>query len=139
MSDLDAFTVHPDHVAVVKANAPFVDDAMALDWIAGNHRGDLALPPGTAVKVRFLKLRDESVKDDVLRVVGGVKDKFGRQFSVGENFSPARAKGFSIGSLVVFGGIKELEEVDLDEKDKIEEYVEEEIVVDYVVPSSREV
>ena len=92
--------------------------------------------------MRFLKLKDESVKDDVLSAVGGAKDKFGgvvRQFSCGENFSPARAKGFSIGSLVVFGGIKELEEVDLDEKDKIEEYVEEEIVVDYVVPSSREV
>ncbi|KAI9122824.1 hypothetical protein K1719_005713 [Acacia pycnantha] len=144
-SDLDAYTTHPSHVSVVKANAPFCDDSMALDWVADDLRGDLVLPPGSAVRVRFMKLKEnssEEVKNEILGVLRGIKDKFSEisQFSCGENFSPGRAKGFSIGSVAVFAGISELEAMDSNEestkheKDKIGEHVESEIVIDYVVP-----
>ncbi|XP_028751479.1 stress-response A/B barrel domain-containing protein UP3 [Neltuma alba] len=145
-ADLDAYTTHPAHVSVVKANAPFCDDTMALDWVAHDLRGDLVLPPGSAVRVRFLKLKENSsdeVKNEILGVLREIEDKFSEisQFSCGENFSPGRAKGFSIGWVAVFGGIRELEAVDSNEewgkyeKDKIGEYVEREMVMDQVVAS----
>lgn len=144
--DLDAYTTHPSHVSVVKANDPFCDDAMALDWLADDLQGDLVLPPGSAVRVTFLKLKENSsddVKQEILGLLRGIKDKFSEisQFSCGENFSPGRAKGFSIGLVAVFPGIRELEAVDSNEelmkyeKDKIGEHVESEMVIDYVVPS----
>ena len=77
------------------------------------------LQPGSALKVSFLKLKEglgDGVRDEVSGVVGGIKDRFGgiRQFSYGENFSPARAKGFSIASIAVFDGKDELDGVGFD-------------------------
>ena len=63
------------------------------------------------------------------------------EFSLGENFSPGRAKGFSIASLAVFPGPRELEAVDSNEelvnyqKDKVRDQIESVVVVDYVVPA----
>ncbi|KAF7837921.1 stress-response A/B barrel domain-containing protein UP3-like [Senna tora] len=129
--DLDAYTTHPSHVAVVKENAGLHDDAMALDWVVQDLQGDLVVPPGSAVRFSFLKLKENSadeVRNEVLGVVAGIRDKFGEisQFTCGENFSPGRAKGFSIGWLAVFPGITEMEAVDFNEfvKDKIGDHLE---------------
>ena len=143
--DLASYSLHPDHLAVVRESVlPICDDIMAVDWLAHGLGAQLSPPPGSALRLSFLKLREGSgaeEKSQVLAAVEGVKDGFGQisQLSVGENFSPARAKGFSIASLAVFPGVSELEAVDSDKealdshKDKVRDYLESVIVVDYVV------
>ncbi|KAK7363289.1 hypothetical protein VNO77_05425 [Canavalia gladiata] len=141
--DLDAYSAHPSHVSVVKGNVlPIIDDIMAVDWVADDLRGDLVPPQGSAIRVSFLKLKENAVRDEVLGVVRGLPESFKQisQLSCGENFSPARAKGFSIASLAVFPGPSELEAVDSNEelvnyqKDKVRDHIETVVVVDYVVP-----
>ncbi|KAI9123193.1 hypothetical protein K1719_006082 [Acacia pycnantha] len=144
--DLGSYSAHPSHPSVVKGSVlPICEDIMAVDWVGQNLEGDLVPPPGSAIRVSFLKLKEnlgDEVKNEVLGVIGGIKDKFGqiRQLSYGENFSPARAKGFSIASLAVFPGQAELDAVDSNEdlvnhqKDKVREHLDSVLVLDYVVP-----
>lgn len=117
---------------------------MAVDWVADDLQGPLSLPLGSALRVSFLKLKEssgEGAKCEVLEAIKGIKNSFSQiaQLSVGENFSPARAKGFSIASLAVFPGTSELEAVDSDQelvnsqKEKVRDYLDSVIVVDYVV------
>ena len=90
------------------------------------------------------EIEGESWKDEVLGVIKGLKEKFGgiEEITCGENFSPARAKGFSIASIAIFKGVKEMEEADSNQelvklqKEKVKDYVESAIAVDYVVPSA---
>lgn len=143
--DLASYSQHPSHVSVVKESVlPIVDDIMAVDWVADDLPGPVALPLGSALRVSFLKLKEsvgEGAKSEVLEVVKGIKNSFSGidQLSVGENFSPGRAKGFSIASLAVFPGPSELEAVDSDQelvnshKEKVRDYLESVVVVDYVV------
>ncbi|KAL6220931.1 hypothetical protein ACLB2K_008684 [Fragaria x ananassa] len=144
--DLAAYAVHPTHISVVKEGLPFCDDLMAVDWIADGLTGPVGLSPASAIRVTVLKLKEElgeAAKGEVLEAIKGIKGKFGEvgQVTVGENFSPGRAKGYSIASVAVFKGVKEMEEVDSKEelakpeKDKITEYLDNVVVVDYVVPS----
>ncbi|XP_061995798.1 stress-response A/B barrel domain-containing protein UP3-like [Rosa rugosa] len=145
--DLAAYTVHPGHISVVKdLGLPIVDDIMAVDWVADGLTGTVALSPGSAIRVAVLKLKEElgeAAKGEVLEVIRGIKGKLGEagQISVGENFSPGRARGYSIASVAVFKGVSEMEEVDSKqemeevEKDKVREYLDSVIVLDYVVPS----
>lgn len=118
---------------------------MAVDWVANDLSGPVAPPPGSAMRVTFLKLKEglgESEKARVLDVIGGIKGVFPviDQISFGENFSMGRAKGFSIGSIAVLPGLSELEAMDSDseranlEKDKARDLIESVIVLDYVVP-----
>ncbi|KAF1887625.1 hypothetical protein Lal_00040679 [Lupinus albus] len=144
--DLESYSAHPNHLSVVKGSVlPIVDDIMAVDWIADDLTGDLVPPQGSAIRVSFLKLKEnvgDQVKDEVIGVIKGIPDNFKgiSQLSVGENFSPARAKGFSIASLAVFPGTSELEAVDSNpelvnyQKDKVRGYLENVLVLDYVVP-----
>lgn len=147
--DLNAYSAHPDHVSVVKNSVlPICADIMAVDWVAENLQGEIAPPPGSAYRVSFLKLKEnfgEEVKTEILQTVGEMKDKFGQisQLSYGENFSPARAKGFSIASLAVFPGVGELEAVGENEevvnsqKEKARKHLEGVVIIDYVVPSQQ--
>ncbi|KAM7258730.1 hypothetical protein ACFE04_014471 [Oxalis oulophora] len=145
--DLAAYSSHPSHVSVVKDSVlPNCDDIMAVDWV-----GDVppkGIVPGSAIRVTFLKLKEglgEEVKDKVLEVIRSIKDCFGgkiSELSYGENFSPARAKGFSIAALAVFPGASEMEAVDANGevtnllKEKVRDYLDGVIVCDYVVPST---
>ncbi|XP_019443171.1 PREDICTED: stress-response A/B barrel domain-containing protein UP3 [Lupinus angustifolius] len=145
--DLESYSAHPNHLSVVKGSVlPIVDDIMAVDWIAHDLVGDLVPPQGSAIRVSFLKLKEnvgDQVKDEVIGVIKGIPDNFKgiSQLSVGENFSPARAKGFSIASLAVFPGTRELEAVDSNpelvnyQKDKVRDHLENVLVLDYVVPA----
>ncbi|WCJ42765.1 Stress-response A/B barrel domain-containing protein UP3 [Euphorbia peplus] len=145
--NLAAYSAHPSHVTVVKESVlPVCDDVMAVDWVADDLQGPLVLAPGSAVRVTFLKLKEglgEDVKDEVLSVIKGIKGSFGgiQQLTCGENFSPGRAKGYSIASLAVFPGISEMDELDANEelvelqKEKVRDYLESVIVLDSVVPS----
>lgn len=144
--DLNAYSAHHSHVSVVKGSVlPICDDIMAVDWVAHNLQGDLVPPPGSAMRVSFLKLKEnlgDEIKNEVLGVISGIKDKIReiRQLSYGENFSPARAKGYSLASLAVFPGPGDLDALDSneklvnDQKDKAREHLESVVVVDYVVP-----
>lgn len=141
--DLEAYSAHPSHIGVVKGNVlPIVDDIMAVDWVAEDLSGDLIPPQGSAIRVTFLKLKENAVGNEVLEVMKGIHEKFEQitQYTYGENFSPARAKGFSIASLAVFPGQSELAALDANhelvnyEKDKVRDHLESVVAVDYVVP-----
>ncbi|KAF9615030.1 hypothetical protein IFM89_021601 [Coptis chinensis] len=122
---------------------PICDDVMAVDWVA-NVVGPVVIRPGAVMRFNILKLKEgvgENEKEQVLKVIGEVKEHFGsiEQISYGENFQIARGKGFSIASLAVFPGLEELEEVDKNEevvkehKEKVRELLDGVIVLDYVV------
>ncbi|KAL3825366.1 hypothetical protein ACJIZ3_021395 [Penstemon smallii] len=144
-SDLATYTDHPEHVrVVVNYVRPVVEDTMAVDWVAEDFSGPVEIPPGSAARFTILKLKEEGSKSEVLKVVRGVKDKFPsiEQLTVGENFSPARAKGYSICSVAVFKGVEELEGLESEteianmEKDKVREFLDGVVVLDFVVPSA---
>ncbi|KAE8714089.1 hypothetical protein F3Y22_tig00110201pilonHSYRG00225 [Hibiscus syriacus] len=141
--DLNAYGVHPDHQRVVKENVvPICDDIMAVDWVADNDPTPLSPPPGSAIKVTLLKLK-EKVQNEVRgEIVGEIKGISGvQQITCGENFS-ARAKGFSLASLAVFAGVEEMEaavgreEYANLQKQNIRDNLDGVVVVDYVVPTS---
>nr|GEX92170.1 hypothetical protein [Tanacetum cinerariifolium] len=147
VEDLKSYAVHPEHVRVVNENVkPVVDDIMAVDWRSeGGVSSGGVIEPGKAMRVSFVKLKENVTEDDkckVLEVIRGVKDEFGgviQEMSVGENFSE-RAKGYEIASVAVFNGVEEMEKMDEDvekvtkEKEKVKEFVHSVVVVDYVVP-----
>ncbi|KAF9615031.1 hypothetical protein IFM89_021602 [Coptis chinensis] len=98
---------------------------MVLYWVAGLH-GPIVPRVGAVMHVSFLKLQGEleqSGKGEVLKIVGEIKDHFGSivQITFGENFSPAKAKGFSITSLVK------------EQNEKVRDLLESIIIVDYVI------
>lgn len=112
---------------------------MAVDWVSEGLTGPVVPSPGSALRVTFLKLKEnlgEAAKGEILEVIKGRYGEVG-QISVGENFSPARAKGYSIASVAVFKGVSEMEAVDSkeEEEDKVSEFFDSTIVLDYVVPS----
>ncbi|KAK1377811.1 Transcription regulator AsnC-type [Heracleum sosnowskyi] len=143
--DLNAYNVHPAYVSVVtEAVKPIVEDVMAVDWIVDEVDGQVALAAGSAMRVKFLKVKEglgEKVSDELLEVIGGLKDKFPviDQISFGKNFSPERAKGFLIALLAVVPGVRELDELDSDseelnsQKEKVGDFVEGVLVFDYVI------
>ncbi|CAN0871233.1 Stress-response A/B barrel domain-containing protein UP3 [Linum grandiflorum] len=147
--NLKAYALHPSHVSAVKdCVLPVCEDVMAVDWIARDLQGPMVPPAGSGIRLTFLKLKENlgaEAKDEIIEVIGGVKAKLGEmeQLTVGENFSPERAKGYSIASLALFGGTREMDSVDAkaelvnSDKDKVREHLESVIVLDYVVPSSQ--
>ncbi|KAF3439662.1 hypothetical protein FNV43_RR17940 [Rhamnella rubrinervis] len=143
--DLDAYTVHPNHVSVTKENVGLLDDIMAVDWVADDLRGPVVVLEGSALRFTILKLKEGSrdeAKSEILEAIVGMEDKIGEkttQFTSGVNFSPGRAKGFSMAFLAVFKSQSELEAEDLVEmwanfEQKLNDYLETLIVLDYVVP-----
>ncbi|XP_010541981.1 PREDICTED: stress-response A/B barrel domain-containing protein UP3 [Tarenaya hassleriana] len=145
--DLGVYTAHPDHLRVVKESVlPNCDDIMAVDWVADRVPGTLVPPPGSAAKVTFLKLKEnvsDEAKSEILDVIKGLDEKLPGidQITVGENFSPARAKGFSIASIAYFGDLGRLEALEAQQdlvnlqKEKARDLLDGVMVVDYVVPS----
>lgn len=147
-ADLSSYSDHPTHLSVVANHVkPVVDDVMAVDWIAEDFSGSVTPPPGSALRLTVLKLKEESGeggKNEVLKVLRGIKEKFPSivQLTVGENFSPGRNKGFSICSIGVFKGTKELEGLDSEseraneEKDKVREFLDDVLVLDFAVAAT---
>ncbi|KAG2317302.1 hypothetical protein Bca52824_020424 [Brassica carinata] len=146
--DLNLYAAHPDHVRVVKESVlPICDDVMAVDWVADRVPGTLASPPGSAAKLTFLKLKEDladngGVKSEIVDVIKGL-----RRSSRGSGRSPwgellsGESEGFLDRVDCVFEGLGELEAVDGEtelvsvEKEKVREYVDSTIVVEFVVPS----
>lgn len=108
----------------------------------GDYEDSLVAPlPGSAVRFSFLKLKEnlgDEVKSEILGVIRGLKLDFPeiKQITCGENFSPARAKGYSLASLAVFPGVNEADAVDAKEelvnsqKEKSKEYLESVLIVE---------
>lgn len=148
--DLAAYSHQPDHVRVVKElGSPIREDIMAADWVTDRvPEGAVAPPPGSVVKVSLLKLKEgagDEAKGEVLTAVAeGIRDGLGgiEQATWGENFSPSRSKGFSIGSLVVFRGVEEMEAAAAaaaaatagPRQEEVGKHVDGMISVEYVVP-----
>lgn len=118
---------------------------MAFDWVA-DLDGPIVPRSNAAMRLTLLKLKDwagDGEKGEILSVVGGIRNVFPEieQISFGENFSPARAKGFSVGSIAIFPGLKEIDGLDEKgeivemQKEKVRDLLESVIVVDYLLPS----
>ncbi|XP_057969705.1 stress-response A/B barrel domain-containing protein UP3-like [Malania oleifera] len=144
--DLSAYSAHPNHLGVVKESVlPICDDIMAVDWIADDLDGPVVPAAGSAMRVTFLKLKEglgDAEKGEVFGAIRGVKDSLEsiNQLSLGENFSPERAKGYSIASVAIFPGLGELDGLNSEEemvklqKEKVRDFLESVIVFDYVIP-----
>ena len=155
--DLKAYTVHPRHESAVKDHGLLiVQDIMAFDWVAPDlHLAVTPKPkpkPGSAIRVSFFKLKEEEEdvkKSEILGVLKETKDglllgqqKQVSELSYGENFSPERSRGYSLAYLAVFPGHRELEDSNEELgklKDKFKDFVESEVVVDFLIPSSSSV
>lgn len=121
---------------------------MALDWKNENlDRADSG-SSGSAMRVQLVKLKErvgEREREEVMEVIGGVEGKVEglSGVSYGVNFTPGRAKGFGIGCIGFFDGVRELgegvrSEVVEKEKERIRGYVDGVIVADYVLPGKKD-
>ncbi|EPS64311.1 hypothetical protein M569_10480 [Genlisea aurea] len=125
-SDLISYGPHPRHVHVAENYVrPVIDDLMIVDWVNDDLSGSPVLKEGVA----------EGEKDEVLRALGEKKIASIEQLSVGENFSPGRAKGFSLGSIAFFNGVKELE-TQQELGKEVTEFLDTVMVLDYTVAPS---
>uniref|UniRef100_A0ACD5WSL0 Uncharacterized protein n=1 Tax=Avena sativa TaxID=4498 RepID=A0ACD5WSL0_AVESA len=140
--DLAAYAVHPDHVAAVQAHvAPNALDATAVDWV---NAADLPSPvaPGSAVRLTLAKVKEGlEVAQLVEKVAAATKatgEGKGSRVSFGENFSPARAKGYQFGMVAVFDSVEELDAMEGDAKVQeakaaLRPLLDEVVVLDFVV------
>lgn len=115
---------------------------MAVDWVSDKE--SLAVPEaGKVLRVTIVKAKEGVSATEVVKMIGET-DVAGKaeQVSFGENFSPARAKGYDVAMVSMF---KNSEEIDLlmedtefveKQKEKLRPLLENVIVLDYVVPSS---
>lgn len=136
------YSAHPRHVNVVKEFVlPLTDDLLALDWEA--ELGEPMLPSYGAIRIAVLKPKEglaDPQRFELAEILSGYKGIFPSvgQVSFGENFSPARAKGFTWGSLSLFPGGKELEELNANEEDakiqneKVLPQMENFVVIEYI-------
>lgn len=144
-ADLATYSAHPAHVAVVKDHVlPNCDDIMAVDWVSDLDGLPTPPPSGSALRLTLAKPKEGTAAADLLVAIQGAKEAVpaAQQVSCGENFSPARAKGYSVGFLSVFPGLKELDAMDSAEneaievhKEKVRPLLESIIIVDFVVPT----
>ncbi|KAL5701623.1 hypothetical protein ACHQM5_026940 [Ranunculus cassubicifolius] len=145
--DLDNYMACDQHMDLVNnLSDPVCEDFMIVDWVVDHDDEGLDHPPsGSAMRVTFLKLKEEllslgeSEKEIVLKMI---EEQLGvclvKQHTFGENYA-IHAKGFSIASLAVFANEDELDKAGSSEefaerlKEKLKEFVENVFVVDYLV------
>ncbi|KAJ0987517.1 hypothetical protein J5N97_005873 [Dioscorea zingiberensis] len=143
-SDLAAYASDPRHVAVVKDFVvPICEDIMAVDWVSDLSTGSISPSPGSAVRLTLAKPKEGKKLElmaELERVKKSAAMRSAGQVSFGENFSPARAKGYEVGFLAVFDGVEALNGLEKDEasaeeeKKKVRPFLESVLVVDFVVP-----
>uniref|UniRef100_A0A1D1YST0 Stress-response A/B barrel domain-containing protein n=1 Tax=Anthurium amnicola TaxID=1678845 RepID=A0A1D1YST0_9ARAE len=151
-ADLAAYAAHPAHLAVVRQlGLPICDDLLAVDWVADVDPAAVAVKQGAAARVTLVRLREgagDAGKGELVAALGGIGGSFPavEQVSCGENFSPARARGFAVGAIWVFSRSSELDLLDVAgsavvwkaEEEAVNPLTESVIVVDFVVPPTPE-
>ncbi|XP_006657947.3 stress-response A/B barrel domain-containing protein UP3-like [Oryza brachyantha] len=146
--DLAAYAVHPAHVAAVQGHVlPNALDTTAIDWVNAA-RAPSPVSPGSAVRLTLAKVKEgvevPQLVEKVAAATAAAGEAKGAKVSFGENFSPARAKGFQFGMVAVFDSLEELDAVEGDRKVEeakaaIRPLLDEVLVLDFVVgPASAE-
>eukprot|EP00270_Netrium_digitus_P014045 TRINITY_DN4733_c0_g1_i2.p1 TRINITY_DN4733_c0_g1~~TRINITY_DN4733_c0_g1_i2.p1 ORF type:complete len:193 (+),score=43.61 TRINITY_DN4733_c0_g1_i2:128-706(+) len=106
---LDAYSLSQMHVDAVTTHIkPNLADNMALDW--ESEAGKL-LSDTKIVRTSFVKWKEGVGKEEITKAVSALWSQIGMsarstitQFTCGDNFSPARAKGFQFGMLWLDSG-----------------------------------
>ncbi|PON81639.1 Transcription regulator AsnC-type, partial [Trema orientale] len=139
-AEISAYAVNATHLDVKKQISHLIVDVLAVDWFTTDLGGDhVTVPPGSAVRVTFWKLKQglgDKARSEILEGIKGIKEKLGggvSEFTYGENFSD-RAKGFSIAFLAVFPSQTELEAADPNQDENFKEYLDDTFVLEFVVP-----
>lgn len=135
--DLAAYNVHPSHLAVIRQNAPIIEDVFAVDWVA-DIDGDIAPSQGSAMRFLIAKPREGTPAAEIVKAIDGVRAS---NVSWGVNFSEGRAKGYEVGLLLGFSGVEKMDGVEGEGEieaieERIRDLVESVIVVDFLVPST---
>ncbi|CAI5952612.1 unnamed protein product [Closterium sp. NIES-64] len=100
---LEQYAVSPQHVAVVTENVkPIISDIAAVDWETDvpDASASSAPPPHGSVHTAMIQWQQSASPDAIAAAVAQLKAVGGAAagcVSVGENFSPARAKSFMWG------------------------------------------
>ncbi|CAA7048487.1 unnamed protein product [Microthlaspi erraticum] len=121
--DLSAYLAHPQHVRVLHNYLPIWEDILVVDYIADQVPNTLAPPPGSAAKLTLLKVKEnvsDEAKTEIMEVIKETSPGTD-QITVGENFSPVRANGFSIASVAYFKDLGEMETHKEFDKEKVGE------------------
>ncbi|TVU26460.1 hypothetical protein EJB05_29007, partial [Eragrostis curvula] len=131
-SDLAAYAAHPAHVAAVQAHVlPNALDTTAVDWVNAAPAVSCPVAPGSVVRLTLAKAHDgvdlaqvvetvAAATKAAVEIMGPAKVGFGVSF--GENFaSPARAKGYQFGMVVVFDSVEDLCSQKKKKKDSVED------------------
>ncbi|CAI5471412.1 unnamed protein product [Closterium sp. Yama58-4] len=114
---LQEYSVSPQHVAVVTENVkPIISDIAAVDWETdvpdASTSASSAPPPHVSIHTAMIQWQQAASPDAIAAAVAQLKAVGGGLggaaaaagcVSVGENFSPARAKSFTWG-LAVYAG-----------------------------------
>uniref|UniRef100_A0A0D3GTE5 Stress-response A/B barrel domain-containing protein n=1 Tax=Oryza barthii TaxID=65489 RepID=A0A0D3GTE5_9ORYZ len=118
--DLAAYAAHPAHVAAVQGHVlPNALDTTAVDWV---NAALVPSPvnPGSAVRLSLAKLKEgveaHQLAEKLAAATAAAGEAKGAKVSFGENFSPARAKGYQFGMVAVFDSVEGLDAVDGDGK-----------------------
>ncbi|XP_058113754.1 stress-response A/B barrel domain-containing protein UP3-like [Magnolia sinica] len=141
-SDLDSYAAHRAHRKVAKLSfLPICDEYLIADWVS-EIDGPAVPRPGSTLRITLLKPKEglgDGSKKQILNVVGGIRNSFPEidQVSFGENFSTIGHNGFTVGSISIFSGPKEIDVLDSTvemQKVKARALVESVVVVDYEIP-----
>ncbi|KAL5707980.1 hypothetical protein ACHQM5_018824 [Ranunculus cassubicifolius] len=133
---LDNFMAHPTHLKLVnELTDPLSEDFMIVNWVAYHDEPLVNPPPGSAIRVTFLKLKkDQKLGGTAKEEVGNHLSESADEATFGENYS-SDAKGFSFASLAVFGSVEELEaatDEDIAKHEKLKD-LEDYLIVDHIV------
>ncbi|KAL5198465.1 hypothetical protein ABZP36_001977 [Zizania latifolia] len=145
--DLAAYAVHPAHVAAVQGHVlPNALDTTAIDWVnAAQVPSPVA--PGSAVRLTLAKVKEgvdvPQLVEKVAAATAAAGEAKGAKVSFGENFSPARAKGYQFGMVAVFDSVEDLDAVEGDgkvegAKAEVRPLLDEVLVLDFVVGPTSE-
>ncbi|KAL5707979.1 hypothetical protein ACHQM5_018823 [Ranunculus cassubicifolius] len=126
---------HPTHTKLVsELLEPITEDFMTVNWVAHHNEPLVKPPPGSAIRVTFLKMKEDQ------KLGGTAKEEVGKHLSesadeatFGENYS-TDAKGFSFASLAVFPSVKKLKAAtdEITKHEKLKD-MEDFVIVDYIV------
>uniref|UniRef100_A0A0D3GTE2 RING-type E3 ubiquitin transferase n=1 Tax=Oryza barthii TaxID=65489 RepID=A0A0D3GTE2_9ORYZ len=145
--DLAVYAAHPAHVAAVQGHVlPNALDTTAVDWVNAA-LAPSPVTPGSAVRLTLAKVKEgvevPQLVEKVAAATAAAGEAKGARVSFGENFSPARAKGYQFGMVAVFDSVEELDAVEGDGKVQeakaaVRPLLDEVLVLDFVVGPAAE-